>query len=519
MCYNCFIIFYNNNSYNSQGVCITLGGGIMKIVLNRKSDISLSQQIHDHIADRIRSNLLKENSPLPSIRNLAKKCNVSMMTANKAYETLEKEGLITRIQGKGTFVQKKTNKALSGLEEQSPSFNWQLTISDYLPRAQSIRFNNRHERIQLSQSTVYPGLLPNRHLEQEIKKVLSDDPQILSTYGDIKGDFQFRKELTNYLKQFKLKLAPSEVLITNGVQQGIDLVARSFIGPGDIVITEGPTYAVAIDVFRGRGATIIPIPVDEEGMKVELLSKIDKKPKLIYTIPSFQNPTGTVLSNKRRSKLLTYAQMHGAIIVEDDSLSELYFDSKPPLPLKSMDEEGHVIYLKGFSKTLSPGCRIGVVAASGTIYNRLLSAKTMADLGSPLVTQKAILSFIKSNKMKSHLQKLRITLKIRRDHVVSLLNQYAPDGVHWNTCQGGLNIWLTLPPFYHTDEIFIEANKLGLSFLPSSACYPGEPETNHMRICFSSVEDQLLEEGIILLCQLLSQYLATTANQSNIPTV
>ena len=287
------------------------------------------------------------------------------------------------------------------------------------------------KKSQFSSSKIWPNLLPNRYLIKETIQILSEEPYILSTYGEGRGDITLRKEMSAYLKHLKIAIEPDDIVITNGVQQGIDIVARSFVGPGDVVVTETPTYSAAIDVFRGRGASIVSIPVDENGMRVDLLPSLKNKPKVIYTIPSFQNPTGTLLSKKRRQLLLDFAQSNEIIIIEDDSWSEIYFDSKPPLPIKSLDEYGHVIYLKGLSKTLSPGCRIGVMATSGTNLNRIIAAKTITDLGTPLLNQKAVLSFLRSNRMKEHIKKLRIALKLRRDRVIDLLTVYAPKEVTW----------------------------------------------------------------------------------------
>ncbi|GIN07743.1 GntR family transcriptional regulator [Shouchella clausii] len=491
----------------------------MKIEINRHSDIPIAQQIQENIADRIRSNLLEEGSKLPSVRKLAEQTGVSLMTANKAYNHLEKQGLIEKVQGLGTYVRKNSRTSKTENEKKLLSYDWQLTVTDYLPRAQYMQFNTGKEKIQFSSSKIWPNLLPNRYLIKETIQILSEEPYILSTYGEGRGDITLRKEMSAYLKHLKIAIEPDDIVITNGVQQGIDIVARSFVGPGDVVVTETPTYSAAIDVFRGRGASIVSIPVDENGMRVDLLPSLKNKPKVIYTIPSFQNPTGTLLSKKRRQLLLDFAQSNEIIIIEDDSWSEIYFDSKPPLPIKSLDEYGHVIYLKGLSKTLSPGCRIGVMATSGTNLNRIIAAKTITDLGTPLLNQKAVLSFLRSNRMKEHIKKLRIALKLRRDRVIDLLTVYAPKEVTWIVPKGGVNIWISLPPWVDTNQMLFEAKKFGISFLPGSACYPKEPAMNHLRLCFAAVDDQLLETGIKTLCKIFTAFIEERNEESNMPLV
>lgn len=173
--------------------------------------------------------------------------------------------------------------------EGTSSYDWQLSVQDYLPRSQFARYHQVPEKIHLSSSMIDPGLLPNRYLEQEIHRMLSENPKVLSQYGEIQGDKALRQAMVEYLQRMDVPASPDNILVTSGSQQGIDLIARTFVGPGDAVLMEAPTYPGAIDVFRGRGATILTVPVDSEGMRVDLLQNLcDKyKPKIIYTVPTF----------------------------------------------------------------------------------------------------------------------------------------------------------------------------------------------------------------------------------------
>lgn len=490
----------------------------MQIDIQRNVEISLSKQIYQSIIDRIRSGLLQEGVQLPSVRDLSKQLGVSLVTVVKAYQELEKEGFITSIQGRGTFVKVKKSEEVDKKEE-TLSYDWQLSVQDYLPRSQFARFHLVPEKIHLSSSMIDPGLLPNRFLEQEIHKMLSNNPRILSQYGEIQGDAELRNAMHEYLKGFEVLTTPENILVTSGSQQGIDLVARTFVGPGDVVVMEAPTYPGAIDVFRGRGATILTVPVDKDGMRVDILQNLcDKhKPKIIYTIPTFHNPTGSVMTLKRRRQLLDIAQSIQSIIIEDDPCSEIYFDKKPPASIKSMDHHGHVIYLKGLSKTLAPGCRIGIVAATGSIFNRLLAAKANTDLGSPLLTQKSILPFINSKRMLDHLKKLRTALRIRRDLVLELLSQHSPDGVSWVIPQGGLNLWISLPSWLDSNHVLLEAKKQQLTFLPGSACFLVEQENNHLRVSYSYMNELLLHQGITILCNILHSEISSKKASGSSP--
>ncbi|AJY74722.1 PLP-dependent aminotransferase family protein [Paenibacillus beijingensis] len=476
----------------------------MYFEIQRNAEISLSKQIYLSIVDQIRSGFLQEGMQLPSVRDLSKQLEVSLVTVVKAYNELEQDGFINSVQGKGTFVNAE-RKAAADTQTEALPFNWQLSVQNYLPRSQFARFHHVPEKIHLSSSMVDPGLLLNRPLEREIQQILSENPKIFSQYGEIQGDSQLRNAMYEYLKKAEVPAEPDNLLVTNGSQQGIDLIARTFIGPGDVVVMEAPTYPGAIDVFRGRGATILTVPVDHSGMRVDILQHLcDKhKPKIIYTIPTFHNPTGVVMTSKRRRQILDLAQSIQSIIIEDDPWSEVYFNKKPPAAIKSMDHYGHVIYLKGLSKTLAPGCRIGILAASGSIFNRLLAAKANADLGSPLLTQKILLPFIQSKKMTDHMKKLRTALRIRRDLVLDLLSQHSPDGVSWVIPEGGLNLWISLPSWIDTNLLLLEAKKQHLSFLPGSACYPVEQENHHLRLSYSYMSEQQLHQGVTTLCSIL----------------
>lgn len=490
---------------------------MVQIDIQRNKGESLSKQIYQSIVDRIRSGLLEEGSKLPSVRSLSKQLEVSLVTAVKAYKQLEQDGFATSIQGKGTFVKAKISEKKK--VEAIPSYDWQLSLQDYLPRSQLARYHIAPQKVHLSSSMIDPKLLPNRYFEHEVQQVLSENPELLSIYGNVQGDNQLRSEMSAYLKRSGVTSTPENILVTSGLQQSIDLVARTFVGPGDVVVMEAPTYPGAIDIFRGRGATILTVPVDKDGMRIDILQNVCEKhkPKVIFTIPTFHNPTGFVMSLKRRKQLLDVAGSIHSIIVEDDPCSEIYFEKKPPVTLKSMDQFGNVIYLRGLSKTIAPSCRIGILTASGSIFNCLLAAKANADLGSPLLTQKAILPLINSKRMIDHSKKLRTALKIRRDLALDLLTSLSPEGVSWTIPEGGLNLWISLPSWIDSHLLLSEAKKQQITFLPGSACYPVGQENNHLRISYSYINEELLKHGITTLCNIFHAAISSQKTSENRP--
>lgn len=484
------------------------------ITINKNEAIPLSKQIYMSFVDKIRSGLLIGGTKLPTVRQLSKDLEVSLVTVMKAYKQLEEDGFLEMSKGKGTYV--KAQQQPESLPAGS-DLDWQLSIPDYLHRSQYARFQDSDASYHFSSSMIDPALFPNQYMDQLIAQVFMQNPRILSQYGGIQGDLALREKMVQNLQKSKINTAPENLLITSGSQQGIDLVARTFIGPGDVVIMEAPTYPGAIDVFRSRGATILTVPIDQDGMQVDMLHGLCEKhkPKLIYTTPTFHNPTGTIMPLQRRKVLLDIAESHHCLITEDDPFSDIYFDRKPPLPIKSMDKTGHVIYLKGLSKTIAPGCRIGLIAASGSIFKRLYAAKANMDLGSPLLPQKVILPLLDSTKMEQHTKRLRAALKSRRDTVLKVLAEHAPDGVTWLNPKGGLNVWIQLPAWLDSNALLYEANKRHVSFLTGSACFAIENEHSTFRLSYSYANEKRLQEGVQILCDIMQ---AMQPSSSSSPT-
>lgn len=214
------------------------------------------------------------------------------------------------------------------------------------------------------------------------------------------------------------------------------------------------------------------------------------------------------MSLSRRQDLLQFARDHNILILEDEPHRELEMASVKhsvlPPPLKVLDTDGRVIYLKGFSKFLFPGMRLGLLTAEGSIYNRLLAAKSIADLGSPLWLQKSLLPFFKNPNLLRSIGKLSNRLDIRRKHVLQTLDRLLDPRIARPQQSAGLHLWLSMPPGVHTDHLIPEAHRRGIHFLPGSIFYPGEPETNHLRICWTNLADEDLPKALEILCRLLN---------------
>lgn len=490
----------------------------MHIELKRGSSTKLYVQIALTIADRIRSGLIEPGTRLPSIRKMTADLGVSLVTVSKAYAELEAIQLITCSQGKGCYVrgelqpdQKEDvdrSPRINGNSESSTPWNWQMALVDYLPRAQLWRHfdTSPQVRVELHMSAIQPELLPTREIIDSAYRMSSDHEERMAAYGSFQGDRELRQTFADHFAGRGLQVTPERMLITSGTQQGIDLVARTFVGPGDVVYIEAPSYTGAIDVFTSRGAKIITVPMDDEGMRIDLLTRLcdTYPPKLIYTIPTYHNPTGITMSARRRAQLLNLAQSYHCLILEDDPFADLYFRDPPPASIKSLDGTGHVVYIKSFSKVLSAGCRIACAIADGSVLTRLVAAKSTADLGSPLLTQKALQSFI-HNQYETYVSRLRDELYARLCAASEVLEKYATTRMHWRLPDGGLNLWLQLQNNLDMRELHRQSLAAGVSFLPGSACYAGETDTSSLRICFTVTSIELLCEGLRVLCGVIDR--------------
>lgn len=496
----------------------TTGGKKLHISIDRHSKTPIQEQIKLEIAQRIRSGLLEENSVLPSVRELSHSLHISLVTAHKVYQALKKDGLVKTIRGKGTFV-----KCQPLLQDKIPDdrsktcpdpYHWQASIPDYLPRASfwsqsSVRLPPQF--LDMATASIHPSLFPLTLLQTSVQQTLQQYPQALGSRSPYQGDPDLLKQICNYLAKQGISARPHQLIITNGTQQGINLFARTFLGPKDVIAMETPCFSGAIDAFRFTHTVIQPIPLDEEGIRLDILEELATRTKIkaIYTVPTYQNPTGTIMSLRRRKDLLEFAENNNILILEDDPHRELSFSNnnsamKPPPTLKSLDPSGRVIYLKGFSKFLFPGLRLGVLFANGTIYNRLLAAKSISDLGSPLWLQKALVPLFSNPQLIPFIKTLNQKLTLRSHLVMKNLTDHLHPAFTFQKISGGMHVWLTLPPEISADDLLSIAHRQGIHYLPGSIFYPGEPELNHLRICWTNLSDKDLPKALAILCNILN---------------
>ena len=295
------------------------------------------------------------------------------------------------------------------------------------------------------------------------------------------------------------------ILILSGAQQGIYLISKIFLQPGDCVIVESPTYIGAIQVFQNAGVRILTLPSNTT-LPLAILEDylIRYRPKLFYIIPTFQNPNGRVLPLNERLELLRLAARHQLIIVEDDPYSELYYHEPPPLSLKALDHHNCVIYLGTFSKTLFPGLRIGWMVAPPPVINRIALEKQYVDLHSNNLSQWLINLFIKEGALQPHLSQVRKEYKKRRDTAANSIRRYCGSDLKFTLPAGGFYLWCKLQTGVTSQVLLLEATKNGISFVPGEAFYTEQSNLKEIRLCFATHPEAKLQEGIKRLAKTLS---------------
>ncbi len=392
----------------------------------------------------------------------------------------------------------------------------------YSERVLKMRSSEIRELLELSQQPgviSFAGGLPNPNafpvdeIKEIVNKVLEEDSKALQ-YGPTPGLREFREEIVRFVGREGIKADLENVLITVGSQQALDLIGRVFLNEGDVVLVGLPTYLGAINAFLAYGVELVGVPLDDDGMKVDLLEeKIKelknkgKKIKLIYTVPTFQNPAGVELSEERRKRMAEIAEENDLLIVEDEPYSMLRFEGEPLKPIKFYNND-RVIYLATFSKILAPGFRLAYVVAHSEIIRKLVIAKQSVDLCTPTFTQVIAYHYIRNGYIDKHIPKIIEMYKRKRDIMLEALENYFPEGCKWTRPRGGMFLWVELPEKISTVEMFKDAIKEKVAYVHGKAFHVDGSGENTMRLNFTNPKDELIEEGIKRLANVIKKKLS-----------
>jgi 2-aminoadipate transaminase len=360
-----------------------------------------------------------------------------------------------------------------------------------------------------------PEVFPKEDLARIASRVLEELGDSALQYSPTLGVMPFREAVADFVRSKGVKvLSDDRVAVTTGSQEAIYLLAMTLINPKDAIIVESPTYLAALNVFRYYGAEFVSVPLDENGMKTELLEDKIKEAKskglnvkLVYTVATCHNPTGVIMPDDRRKELLEVASKYDLLVIEDDPYSFFVFDEVPFTPLKTLDSEGRVIYLGTFSKILAPGLRLGYMVADRQITRIVELAKQMVDLHSSTLSQYIALYALKEGVVERTIQKARVVYREKRDIMVESLEKYMPEGSHWFKPRGGLFAFIYLPDGVDTSDMLPMAIERGVAYVPGRSFFSDGSGVNAMRINFSYLPPDKLREGIRLIAETAKDYM------------
>ncbi len=484
--------------------------------LDQESKLPAYVQIRNLLRQQILHGDLPSGERLPPERELARSLGVSRTTVVSAYGELKAEGLVLGHVGRGTIVVGSTDWTDAQPIAWPACFSGMgRRIARYAQPAEllTLRLNSHPVAVSLALGVPDPTLLPPERLKQAWEAVVKRLGAAAVGPCPVQGIPAVRELICTRARQRGLEVSPDSVTMVNGSQHGLDLLLRLLVEPGDTVLVEVPTYFVGLQCFQSRGVRIIGVPVDEDGMDVErvelLLARY--RPRLIYTVPTYQNPTGATMSLKRRERLLALAQQYQVPIVEDDPFGDLYFDEPPPPPIKALDRHGHVLYLSTFSKSVAPGLRVGWLVAPGPVVQRAALLNGMAELHPNTVGQHLVVEFAARGWLEEQIARARVVYKARCLAMDAALQRRRLPGSRWAVPGGGMFLWLQLPEQVDAQDLLAKTMQQGVAFLPGSLMYPAGGPRNVCRLNFSVPDETAIEQGITTIVTAARQLLRRPA--------
>ncbi len=529
----------------------------MPITLNRHSSVPLYRQLVNALREDIVSGALAANYKLPPERELAERLGVNRATVLQAYQQLKSEGLIASHVGRGTFV-------CASDDRQGGAPPWQILFSDYSNRftyhdiAAADQAQQAPDAIDFATGSQNPADIPDNLLRSVSIRAFESADFHSTQESPIEGFPQLRELLADHMTQRGVRCDADNVMVLSGAEQGLDLCVRAFVNPGDCVLVEQSTFFPALQAFRSADARVIGVPIDEHGMRTDLLDGYCKRfhPKLIFTIPTFQNPSGATMPLRRRREIVETAMRYQCLVIEDDPYGELCYSGRTDgamdagghggiggigsignagishvgnvgnagiasgagnasgapsqrprelTPLKGMENAGYVIYLSTFSKTVTPGLRTGWLVADSHVIARIAALRRMIDQHTSSSSQLICMELLSSGRIGRHIGRLCEIYGHRRDLMLDALRRYAPDGMRWNTPLGGYYLWARLPDGLRAARLLDDARHAGVTFMPGDMFAVDEDGSSHIRLNFVRPDSRQIAPGIRLLCDTIGK--------------
>lgn len=360
------------------------------------------------------------------------------------------------------------------------------------------------EVVSLSAGNPAPDAFPAEAVAEISERLLKENPVLALQYGLTEGYVPLRETLKKYMvEKYSVNMEGNDLIITSGAQQVMDLVTKSLVNEGDVVITEAPSFIGSLNTFRSYNAKLVGVPMDDDGMNMNELEnalKDNENVRFIYTIPNFQNPSGITMSLEKRKKMYELAKKYGVLILEDNPYGELRYKGENLPNIKSFDDSGLVIYAGSFSKVISPGMRVGWCMAPAEIIQKMVVCKQGEDVHTNMWSQVVCNEFMTKYDFEAHLEMLRNLYREKLEYTMSLLKENLSDKITYGDVEGGLFIWCTLPEDVDMNAFCVELVKNKVCVVPGNAFLTDEKEISHnFRINFSTPSNEQLKKGIEIL--------------------
>jgi 2-aminoadipate transaminase len=361
----------------------------------------------------------------------------------------------------------------------------------------------RPEVISLAGGLPDTSTFPSASFAAQMTRIAHESSAEALQYGPTEGFEETKECILEVMGAEGMAPDPDDLIVTTGGQQAIDLITKTLVNPGDPVICEAPTYPGAVPTFCSYEADVHQVSTDDEGMRIDELEELlaalsvaGRRPKFIYSVPTFQNPAGVTLSEERRRRLVELAREHEVLIVEDNPYGLLRFEGDSEPTLYSLDGGDYVLYLGTLSKILSPGIRIGWVAAPPPVLEKIGLGKQAADLCTSTLSQYFVREYFAEGRWREYIADLVGIYRDRRDAMLEALERHFPQHAEWTRPEGGLFLWATLPEYIDTTDLLAKALRENVAFVPGRAAYVDGRGASSMRLNFSASSEDVLREGI-----------------------
>jgi 2-aminoadipate transaminase len=479
---------------------------MLPLHLQPESHVPLYVQLRDQLRALVHSGELRSGDRIPASRELATQLGVHRTTVANAYAELESEGLIQGHVGRGTYIcgnpVKQFTPAPRSNGNGNSSMRWESIFADERGDEGLARLMPEVPPDAIAFITARPSeeFFPVEEFRRCCNAVLRNEGRHVLQLGSSDGYEPLKRVLVEFLRADGIHVRGEQLLITDGCQQAIDLVCKAFLRPGDSVALENPAYPGAVAIFAGARVRMLAVGVETDALESVLLQN---RVKFIFVTPDFHNPTGTTLPLAERRRLLEIAGHYQVPIIEDAIYARLRLRGTGLPSLKSLDRSGNVIQIDSFSKIAFPGLRVGWCIGPESAIERLRLVKQSTDLHTDQLAQATMAEFVRRGYLARHLAKMKKIYRRRLEAMEVALEKHMPEETMWTRPEGGMSVWVTLPPGFDAGELLIHVREHGVLFVPGRYFYLQNPQPNTLRLGFAGLDEKRIARGVQTLGELL----------------